>query len=206
MDATSGAGNSRGRRRFGLHGSRGRPNNRPELEVAANDKAPNADAQGTNSTVFTFAGEGLTATFSVDGYYPEWHDLAYCYTALDWKLKSQQNYKDASTENHATQLSLYTDDGQYSVSYFSCFDSQMQSVKPGEATIGVIPTFSVLMERMPWSTPVDLEKAKIVPPIFQLQLMCSSSHELLDYERENLQRLFSVLSQHALQSFTKASP
>ena len=164
------------------------------------------DPQGTNSTVFTFAGEGLTATFSVDGYYPEWHDLAYCYTALDWKLKSQQNYKDASTENHATQLSLYTDDGQYSVSYFSCFDSRMQSVKPGEATIGVIPTFSVLMERMPWSTTVDLEKAKIVPPIFQLQLMCSSSHELLDYERENLQRLFSVLSQHALQSFTKASP
>ncbi|MBC7965534.1 MAG: exosortase U, partial [Fuerstia sp.] len=164
------------------------------------------DPQGTNSTVFTFAGEGLTATFSVDGYYPEWHDLAYCYTALDWKLKSQQNYKDASTGNHATQLSLYTDDGRYSVSYFSCFDSRMQSVKPGEATIGVIPTFSVLMDRMPWSSPVDPERAKIVPPIFQLQLMCGSSHDLLDYERENLQKLFSVLSEQALQSFTKASP
>ena len=164
------------------------------------------DPQGTNSTVFTFAGEGLTVRFSVDGYYSEWHDLAYCYTALDWKLKSQQNYKDASAGNHATQLSLYTDDGQYSVSYFSCFDSQLQSVKPGAATIGVIPTFSVLMERLPWSSPSRPEKATIVPPIFQLQLMCSSSHELLDYERENLQRLFSVLSQHALQSFTKASP
>ena len=164
------------------------------------------DPQGTNSTVFTFAGEGLTAIFSVDGYYSEWHDLAYCYTALDWKLKSQQNYKDASTGNDATQLLLYTDDGHYSVSYFSCFDSRMQSVKPGEATIGVIPTFSVLMDRLPWSSPLDPEKVKIVPPIFQLQLICSSSHDLLDYERENLQKLFSVLSQHALHSFTKASP
>ena len=164
------------------------------------------DPQGTNSTVFTFAGEGLTAIFSVDGYYSEWHDLAYCYTALDWKLKSQQNYKDALTGNDATQLLLYTDDGHYSVSYFSCFDSRMQSVKPGEATIGVIPTFSVLMDRLPWSSPLDPEKVKIVPPIFQLQLICSSSHDLLDYERENLQKLFSVLSQHALHSFTKASP
>ena len=34
MDATSGAGNTRGRRRFGLHGNRGRPKDRPEPEVA----------------------------------------------------------------------------------------------------------------------------------------------------------------------------
>ncbi len=43
MDATSGAGNSRGRRRFGLHGSRGRSKGRPEPEVAANDRAPERD-------------------------------------------------------------------------------------------------------------------------------------------------------------------
>lgn len=164
------------------------------------------DPQGTNSTVFTFTGEGLTATFSVDGYYSEWHDLAYCYTALDWKLKSQQNFKDESSGNHITQLSLYTDDGQYSVSYFSCFDSRKQSVKPGEATIGVIPTFSVLMDRLPWNSPVDPEQVKIVPPIFQMQLMCSSSHDLLDYERENLRKLFGVLCQHVLESFAKVSP
>ena len=164
------------------------------------------DPQGTNSTVFTFAGEGLTASFSVDGYYPEWHDLAYCYTALDWKLKSQQNFQDASTGHNATMLSLYIEDGQYSVSYFSCYDSRLQSVKPGAATIGVIPTFSVLMDRLPWHASSDPDTAKIVPPVFQLQLMCSSSHELLDHERVNLQHLFSVLSQHALQSIMKASP
>jgi len=164
------------------------------------------DPQGTNSTVFTFAGKGLTASFSVDGYYSEWHDLAYCYTALDWKLKSQQNFKDASTGHDATMLSLYTDEGQYIVAYFSCFDSRMQSVKPGAATLGVIPTVSVLMERLPWSGSSDPGTLKIVPPVFQLQLMCNSPYELLGHERENLQQLFSVLSQHALQSFTKASP
>ena len=165
------------------------------------------DPQGTNSTIFTFAGEGLTANFSVDGYYPQWHDLAYCYTALDWKLKSQQNFKDASTGHEATLLSLYTADGQYCVSFFSCFDIRLQSVKPGAASIGVIPTFSVLMDRLPWGNgPSSPENATIIPPVFQFQLMCSSSHELLEHERENLQQLFSVLSQHALQSFTKATP
>ena len=39
MDATSGAGNSRSRRRFGLHGGRGRYNNRLEPEVAASGVA-----------------------------------------------------------------------------------------------------------------------------------------------------------------------
>lgn len=39
MDATSGAGNTRGRRRFGLHGSRGRPNNRVEPEVATTESS-----------------------------------------------------------------------------------------------------------------------------------------------------------------------
>lgn len=175
------------------------------VDTARINRTPD-DPQGTNSTVFTFAGEGLTATFSVDGYYSEWHDLAYCYTGLGWKLKSQQNFKDASSGNHITQLSLYTDDGQYSVSYFSCFDSRKQSVKPGEATIGVIPTISVLMDRLPWSSQADSEEVKIVPPIFQLQLMCSSSHDLLDYERENLRKLFSILSQHVLESFAKVSP
>ena len=44
MDATSGAGNARGRRRFGLHGGRGRPNNRPEPEVSAANDAPGGQA------------------------------------------------------------------------------------------------------------------------------------------------------------------
>lgn len=44
MDATSGAGNTRGRRRFGLHGSRGRSNDRPVPEVATLGKAPEKEA------------------------------------------------------------------------------------------------------------------------------------------------------------------
>lgn len=44
MDATSGTGNSRGRRRFGLHGSRGRLQNRPEPEVAATPRESQGNA------------------------------------------------------------------------------------------------------------------------------------------------------------------
>jgi exopolyphosphatase/guanosine-5'-triphosphate,3'-diphosphate pyrophosphatase len=44
VDATSGAGNTRGRRRFGLHGSRGRSNDRPVPEVATLGKAPEKEA------------------------------------------------------------------------------------------------------------------------------------------------------------------
>jgi exopolyphosphatase/guanosine-5'-triphosphate,3'-diphosphate pyrophosphatase len=44
VDATSGAGNTRGRRRFGLHGSRGRSDDRPVPEVATLGKAPEKEA------------------------------------------------------------------------------------------------------------------------------------------------------------------
>jgi exopolyphosphatase / guanosine-5'-triphosphate,3'-diphosphate pyrophosphatase len=44
VDATSGAGNTRGRRRFGLHGSRGRSNDRPVSEVATLGNAPEKEA------------------------------------------------------------------------------------------------------------------------------------------------------------------
>jgi exopolyphosphatase / guanosine-5'-triphosphate,3'-diphosphate pyrophosphatase len=44
VDATSGAGNTRGRRRFGLHGSRGRSNDRPVPEVATLGNAPEKEA------------------------------------------------------------------------------------------------------------------------------------------------------------------
>ena len=43
MDATSGAGTSRGRRRFGLHGNRGRPQERPAPRVSDNPKAPESE-------------------------------------------------------------------------------------------------------------------------------------------------------------------
>ena len=156
------------------------------------------DPLGRSSTVFTYAGHGLTANFSIDGFYPEWHDLAYCYTALDWKLQSQLNSVNAETEIHQTEISLSIDDGQHAVSYFSCFDSHLKSVKPGEQTIGVLQTFELLLSRLPGLSNPNSGDHNYVRPVFQLQLMCGNSQELLDHEKIALRDLFQKLSIAAL--------
>lgn len=156
------------------------------------------DPLGTSSTVFTYSGHGLTANFSIDGFYPAWHDLAYCYTALDWKLQSQLNSLNAETEIHQTEISLSIDHGQHAVSYFSCFDSHLKSVKPGEQTIGVLQTFELLLSRLPGLSNPNSGDNNYVPPVFQLQLMCGNSQELLDHEKTALGELFQELSIAAL--------
>jgi exosortase/archaeosortase family protein len=168
------------------------------------DRSPD-DPLGMSSLIHTYQGHGLEVSFSVDGYYSGWHDLAYCYTALDWKLKDQANSRDELTKYFSTRLNLWADDGQYLLNYFSCFDSQLIPVRPGDQSIGTIRTFENLLERV-GLRPAPAEKdPPVTLPVFQLHLMCVSPQELLDHEKDSLRLLFDRLSQHTLESLRGAS-
>ncbi|MDA1231231.1 MAG: exosortase U, partial [Planctomycetota bacterium] len=162
------------------------------------------DPMGSNSAVFTYRGHGLEVSFSVDGYYAEWHDLAYCYTSLDWKLKDQANSQDEVTKSYRTRLALYEEDGRQMLTFFSCFDSKMVPVRPGQRTIGTIKTFENLLERIGWEQNPVVD-TPVSPPVFQFQLLCVTSKELLDHEQENLSQLFDKLSQQALAVLRESS-
>ena len=153
------------------------------------------DPLGTNSTIFNYEGNGLFVQFSIDGYYPAWHDLAYCYTGIGWNLQSAENYQLADTTTHATLLSLYKESGEQAVSFFSCYDSNFASVTPKLESGGTLRT---LLNRIKWDDIGGDNSTTVVPPVFQLQLMCSSNYELLDHERESLKQLFEKLSTEAL--------
>ncbi len=165
-------------------------------------RSPN-DPLGTNSTIFSYTGGGLAVGFSVDGFYNAWHDLAFCYTALDWKIKSQTNDVDESTKAHRTRLDLYTDDGQHAICLFSCYDSQLESVSPGEATLGTIKTLQTLLDRLPINQ--NDRSAQVVPPVVQFQLFCSSRHELLDHEIAEIQALYNTLSNDTLRALAESA-
>ena len=168
------------------------------------DRSPD-DPLGMSSLIHTYQGHGLEVSFSVDGYYSGWHDLAYCYTALDWKLKDQANSRDEVTKYFSTRLNLWAGDGQYLLNYFSCFDSQLIPVRPGDQSIGTIKTFENLLERV-GLRPAPAEKdPPVTLPVFQLHLMCVSPQELLDHEKDSLRLLFDRLSQHTLASLREQS-
>ncbi len=158
------------------------------------------DPQGTHSTIFHFRGRGLAASFSIDGYYKEWHDLAYCYNGLGWHLSRQMNAIDPKTGFHVTALSLYGDDGSYSESSFSCFDSSLRSVPPGDATLGTIETFRLLWKKLNTFAQSSDSGVDFIPPVIQFQLICTTPGELLDEEKKELRELFATLSVAALSS------
>lgn len=162
------------------------------------------DAFGAQSIIFNYSGRGMQATFSIDGYYQHWHDLAYCYSGLDWEFNSQTNYVDQNTKNHATALAMYTDDGRQLLSHFSCLDYSLTSIRPGDATLEKIYTFENLLERIGWGESQNANQP-IEPPVIQLQLTCQSGKELLQHEKESLKRLFSVLSAQAMSSLSETT-
>jgi len=155
------------------------------------------DTLGENSVVFTYTGHGLRAVFSLDGFYSDWHDLAYCYSGLDWKLSEQSNFTEDITGNRATYLSMYMADGSQLTTYFSCIDSQLTSVKPSDRSIGEIKTFENLLERLSMASSAKTDRDVVVGPVLQFQLTCFGRDELLPHEKDALRQLFGVLMRDA---------
>lgn len=147
------------------------------------------DPFGMRSSVWRFAGSGMTAAVSVDGPYNEWHDLAYCYAGMGWKLVEGTNGEtllDQQSVAH-TRLKLAKNSGESAVVYFSCFDSRNQPVKPPEATGNIL---RYLKNRLVSGGLTAESQQPVVPPVYQIQLMASSPRELMPHELDALESLF----------------
>ena len=148
------------------------------------------DPLGTNSVIWTYEGNGIRAQFSVDGYYPSWHDLSYCYSGLGWKLESASNVNLGKSGYTATKLLLYKENGDFATSYFSCFDSRRKIVQPEEASGSAL---RVVLNRLRSGHFLKQSAAPITPPVFQVQLMVSRQSQILEHEQELLSALFVTL-------------
>lgn len=148
------------------------------------------DPLGTNSVIWTYEGYGLLVNFSLDGFYPSWHDLSYCYTGLGWNLESAENVTDAKSGHVLTKLRLYKDTGEYATSYFSCFDSQNNPVQPAEASGSALRS---LLNRLQAGNLTSAAAQSIEPPVYQVQLMTNQTTQLMAHERLQAEQLFSTL-------------
>jgi exosortase len=149
-----------------------------------------SDPFGMSSSIWQFAGHGLSASVSVDGMYSEFHDLAYCYTGSGWKLEAAENgflMQNGLAIPH-TRMKLYKNSGEQAVVYFSCFDSMRKPVDPPDVSGSILRT---LKNRLVSGGLLGTPKAPIVPPVFQVQLMVASGKELLPHELSVLEQLFN---------------
>ncbi len=153
------------------------------------------DILGTNSMVWTYQRNGFIAQFSIDGTYPEFHDLNYCYTATGWKLRQSDNIPIGSpigeTENAvATELQLYKEGSEQAYVLFTCIDSVGQVVEPPAPAETILRRF---LNRLQSGQLLADNEDDFVAPVIQFQAITSSQTELLDHEREELRKLFAEL-------------
>jgi exosortase len=148
-----------------------------------------ADSFGMTSSIWEFSGHGMTVSVSVDGMYSEFHDLAFCYIGSGWKLFAGDNglIETNQVVLPHTRLILYKNSGEYAAVYFTCFDSQRTAVNPPEASGNLL---RALKNRLVSGGLIGTQKAPIVPPVFQVQLMATSGQELLPHEIHVLEELF----------------
>ena len=149
------------------------------------------DIFGMSSSIWTYDGNGLTAKVSADGFYTEWHDLAYCYTASGWKLQSGENHdiRVGGESVTYTRLNLYKQSGEYAKVYFCCFDSTNSAVRPPDPSGSI---WRNLKNRLTAGGLGSADAVSVVPPVYQIQLMSVSDHELLPHEQQSLETLFEA--------------
>ena len=145
---------------------------------------------GMRSIIHFYEGNGLVVQASIDGYYSEWHDLAYCYSALDWEIQSQKNRTLAESQHFRTDLTLVRNGREYNQILFGCYDSTSAPVKPDDPTLGVIQTWQLkdLLSNKEPASPTA------TPPIVQFQLLCRTDHKLMPHEQQELDLLYKELS------------
>jgi exosortase len=160
------------------------------------------EPEGLHSSMWLYKGSGFNAVFSLDGYYPDWHDLAYCYAGDGWQLLGAENGatdvkdKDAKADKvrgdssvFHTKLQLLGATGNHATVFFSCFDSVNASVKPP----AVAGSFLRMFQQRLYSVFRDAQQqSALKPPIYQLQLIVEADHEFLPHEEEEFWKFFAA--------------
>ena len=148
------------------------------------------DVFGSNSIIWSYEGRGLTARFSIDGLYPEWHDLGSCYSGSGWKMVEAKNIKSSDTIDTSTHLSMYRTNGQQAFCVFTCLDSQRTVVEPIEPVGTAIRS---LMERLESGNLLGETPQAVYPPVFQFQILLTKESTILEHEQQVTYELFTEL-------------
>ncbi len=165
------------------------------------------DLFGANSMIWTYENNGVEAQFSIDGGYPEFHDLWFCYSSVGWSLRRSDNPQLPGSlgdkrDTVATELQLYRGSSEQAYVLYTCIDSEGHVVKPPPPAETFIRNFlnrlrsgSVLSER---------KDAHIVPPVIQFQTYTHTDTEFFAHERSGVRDLFSALRDAAYQQVVPA--
>jgi len=165
------------------------------------------DLFGANSMIWTYENNGVEAQFSIDGGYPEFHDLWFCYSSVGWSLRRSDNPQlngslGDKQDTVATELQLYRGSSEQAYVLYTCIDAEGRVVKPPPPAETFIRNF---LNRLRSSSILSERKdAHIVPPVIQFQTYTHTDTEFFAHERSGVRDLFSALRDAAYQRVVSA--
>lgn len=154
-----------------------------------------SNAFGLISETFTYANGDEKVLISLDGPYDSWHDLGYCYGAIDWQLRDSQNIDLATaageTPMRCVELNLYRGEGDRALVMYTAMDSLGRVVDPPASHGSVLRNLTNRLGISDAQQTVSGEPA--IPPIYQVQLFVEGGRELSPEVRASIDRLYDVI-------------
>lgn len=153
-----------------------------------------SNAFGLVSQGWKYSNGRLPLQVSIDGPYDAWHDLGYCYGAIDWQLRDSHNVELTTAPSLApltcVELNLYRGDGERSLVMFTSLDSTGAVVKPPASHGTIMRNITNRLGLTNSSMTADGRAAK--PPIFQIQLFVQTGSELDPSERSSIDQFYDM--------------
>ena len=173
-------------------------------------KAVNRDKNdlfGANSLIWTYENNGVQTHFSIDGGYPGFHDLWFCYSSVGWSLRRSDNPRlpgslEGKQETVATELQLYRGSNEQAYVLYTCIDAKGDVVEPPPPAETFVRNFFNRLRS--GSILSDRKDAHILPPVIQFQAYTHTDTEFFAHERSGVRELFSTLRDAAYQRVASA--
>ena len=153
-----------------------------------------SDAFGMVSELYRYTNGSTQVAISLDGPYEGWHDLGYCYGALDWQIRDSGNLELTTASGlppiTCVEMNMYREKDEYALVLFTSVDSTGAVIRPPASHGSILRSFT---NRLGMTTLGETMSGKPVrSPVFQVQFNAQSTREFDADTRASLDALYDI--------------
>lgn len=152
--------------------------------------------QAEESSIWTLRNQELTAKFSLDCPWDDWHDLSHCYSGLGWSVELRHVFDQADSKNAGySLLNMHKPTGEKGIVFFSSVDNRGNEVVPRftGGYFSLQSTYRQMIETVSQNVGLqddDISNTGIGLPVTTFQLVFESTQIPTEQEVESLKSLF----------------
>ncbi len=153
------------------------------------------------SYIWTLSKQNKRVTISLDGPYPEYHNLESCYSGLGWKTSYRDEYSDESSSALDGTIVNIEKSDEHGIVLFSAYDRFGKLIVPLQGSFSLKRRGSDTVRNLKLAFGLsDSEVAGSQLPISQIQLLYVTSQEITEDDLADLRQLFVTVRKQLLRT------